>query len=381
LANGTVTVQGDRIVAVEPAGSRTADIDLGNVALLPGFVNAHTHLDLSGLHGVVPPTSDFVGWLRAIIAHRRTTTPSTTDTHIRAGLAHALATGTTLLGDIASGGASWDILCQAPVRAVCFRELLGLHPARVAPAWHELIAWANERPDTPTCRLAVSPHAPYSVHKALIEAAARIWPVCLHLAESMAEHELLDQHAGPFVPFLQEVGVWDADSLAPSWDWLVWRCSRAPSALFAHANYLPPTTHVPANATIVYCPRTHAAFGFGPHPFRAFLAKGVRVALGTDSLASNPDLDVLHEARFIHEQHPDLPGATLLRMLTIHGAEALGFGADAGALAPGRLADMVALPLADVNPPDPHALVFREPLPARPRRTMWNGRRRTPARE
>lgn len=374
LADGTVTVQGERIVAVEPTGSRSADVDLGNVALLPGFVNAHTHLDLSGLQGQVPPTPDFVGWLRAIIAHRRATTAEATAQHIHTGLTLALDAGTTTLGDIASGGASWDALCQAPVRAVCFRELLGLHPARVAPAWRELVAWANARPDTPTCRLAVSPHAPYSVHKALIEAAARLWPVCVHLAESVAERELLDDHAGPFVSFLEEIGVWDRDSLAPSWDWLVWRCSRAPSALFAHANYLPATTHLPANTSIVYCPRTHAAFGFGPHPYRQFLAKGVRVALGTDSLASNPDLDVLQEARYLHAQQPDLPGATLLRMLTIHGAEALGFGAETGALTPGRWADMVALPLADTTSNDPHHLLFREPLPAQPRRCMWSGR-------
>ena len=83
--------------------------------------------------------------------------------------------------------------------------------------------------------------------------------------------------------------------------------------LFAHGNYLDPAIRLPASTTIIYCPRTHAAFGHPPHPFRDFLARGVRVALGTDSLASNPDLDLLAEARFVHRQYPDFSGATLLR--------------------------------------------------------------------
>src|SRR5439155_6487571 len=98
-------------------------------------------------------------------------------------------------------------------------------------------------------------------------------------------------------------------------------------------------------ASVVYCPRTHAAFGHAPHPFREFLARGVRVALGTDGLSSNPDLDILAEARFLHRKHPDLPGATLLRMLTLFGAEALGWAGETGSLEPGKAADLVVLPL------------------------------------
>ena len=72
LEGGTVTIANERIVAVEPHGTRRADLDLGDAAVLPGLVNAHTHLDLSGLRGLAPPSSDFVGWLRQVIAHRRT---------------------------------------------------------------------------------------------------------------------------------------------------------------------------------------------------------------------------------------------------------------------------------------------------------------------
>ena len=373
VADGTVTVRGDRIASVDPAGERTPDTHFGNAAIIPGLVNAHTHLDLSGMRGQIPPGPDFVGWLRQVVAYRRGRSPEQTAADVRDGLAECLRTGTTLVGDIAAGGQSWGALVDAPVWAVCFREVLGLAGNRVPAVWAELIAWMEAHPDTPTCRAGVSPHAPYSVHKALIEAAARLWPVCIHLAESLPEKELLDTHAGALEPFLRERGVWDPAGLAPSWDWVAWKVSRASIALFAHGNYLPAGTRLPPNTTAVYCPRTHAAFGHPPHPFRELLGRGVRVALATDSLASNPDLDLLAEARFVAERYPDVPGEQLLRMGTLDGAEALGFGAVTGSLEPGKSADLVVVPLADTEADDPHALLFSSMVSAGARRTMWRG--------
>jgi cytosine/adenosine deaminase-related metal-dependent hydrolase len=114
---------------------------------------------------------------------------------------------------------------------------------------------------------------------------------------------------------------------------------------------------------VVYCPRTHAFFGHPPHGFRDLLARGVRVALGTDSLASNPDLDLLAEARFLHRLYPDVPGAQLLHMATLAGALALGWGDEAGSLAPGKSADLAVLPLPPAGDTDPHELVLDSDLP------------------
>jgi cytosine/adenosine deaminase-related metal-dependent hydrolase len=120
---------------------------------------------------------------------------------------------------------------------------------------------------------------------------------------------------------------------------------------------------VPPNATIVYCPRTHAAFGHPPHPFRDFLKRGIRVALGTDSLASNPDLNILAEARFVHERHPDVDAAALLRMITLSGAEALGWQEQTGSLSPGKSADLAIVPLPERDSADAHHLVLESELP------------------
>src|SRR5262249_43363592 len=154
-------------------------------------------------------------------------------------------------------------------------------------------------------------------------------PFATHLAETAAEGELLAERGGPFVPFLRDLGVWAPDGLAENYQHVLQLSSGLNPALIVHGNYLR-LALFPDNATLVYCPRTHAAFGHTRHPFREFLARGVRIALGTDGLASNPDLDLLAEARFLHAHHPDVPGEILLRMATLSGAEALGWADEAG---------------------------------------------------
>jgi cytosine/adenosine deaminase-related metal-dependent hydrolase len=372
LERGTVTIQGDKIAAVEPGGGRTADVDLGNTAILPGLVNAHTHLDLSGLRGKCPPTGDFTEWLREVIRHRRSQTPEQAVSDIQIGLLESQVYGTTLLGDISAAGASWPGLVDKPLRAAVFREILGLPADRARQAWMDMLRWSRELSPSTNCRWGLSPHAPYSVNAALIRAIA--WNghlMAIHLAESRAELDLIERHEGPFVGFLEELRVWSPDDLVPSVDWVLWRTRRASFALLIHGNYLQPSANIPPNATLVYCPRTHAAFGHPPHPFREFLARGVRVALGTDSLASNPDLDILAEARFVHGKYADVPGATLLRMITLSGAEALGWADDTGSLTPGKSADLVVLPLPDEERSDPHLLVLESAL--RVAKTLFRG--------
>ena len=371
---GTVVVRDGRITAVLGAGERSADETNDHAVIIPGLVNAHTHLDLSSLRHETPPRLPLTDWLGDVVARRRETPASVANDAVRAGLAEALRFGTTMIGDIAGGGLSWDELAAAPAWSVCYRETLGLTDARAEVAWGEAAEWLRTRPDSPNTRAGLSPHAPYSVHRAIIEAAARVAPIAIHLAESADERELLERRGGAFVPFLKALGVWAPASLAPSWDWIAWRCSRAAHALLAHGNHLPPATSIGSQSTLVYCPRTHAAFGHGEYPLRAFLNAGHRVALGTDSLASNPDLDVLAEARFVRQRYPDLEPSRILRMATLDGAGAMERSHLTGSLAVGKSADFVVVPVADVEPADPHDLLLSEPLPDLPRRTWWRGR-------
>lgn len=373
LANGVLTIAGERIVSVEPSDGRTADVDLGEVAILPGFVNAHTHLDLSGLRSQCPPSADFTSWLRQVIAHRRGTTPEQIEVDIRAGLAESVRHGTTLLGDVSGDGGSWDVLANAPLRAVVFREMLGLPEARASGAWERLDRWLASRLATPTCRPGVSPHAPYSVRASLFFAAAtRGVPVAVHLAETAAEQELLMLRRGSFVPFLRDLDVWEPSGLAEDTQHVLNLLNGLSPTLLVHCNYLDPDANIPRNCSIVYCPRTHTAFGHSPHPFRHFLQRGIRVALGTDSLASNPDLGILAEMRHLHRQHPDVPGDVVLRMATLWGAEALGWAEETGSLEAGKSADLVVVPLAPGRERDPYRHLLDSDLPVQ--RVLFRGR-------
>jgi cytosine/adenosine deaminase-related metal-dependent hydrolase len=382
LAKGTVTVSGDTIVAVEPHSRRTPEVDLGNAAVIPGLVNAHTHLDLSGVSGRVPFDGDFTNWLRGVIAHRRSQEPEQVEAAVRAGLAKSLRHGVTLLGDISGGGLSWPILARASCRAVVFHELIGLPRDRADSALAAARRWLETIARSETCRPGLGPHAPYSVSDVLFAASAELardvgLPLAVHVAETRAELELIKHRTGPFVPFLKELDVWDEFGLVhglgtrPRDPGVLGTCDSR-HAVFAHGNYLTADQVGSLKGTIVYCPRTHAYFRHPPHPFRDVLKRGVRVALGTDSLASNPDLDLLAEARFLHNLHPDVPGLTVLRMATLAGAEALGWGDVTGSIAAGKSADLVAAGLPDRDDPDPYRLLLESDLPGR--RVLWRGR-------
>ena len=365
ISGGSVTIDRTRIVAVEPRGARRADLDLGDAAILPGFVNAHTHLDLTGLRGCTLPGPNFVDWLRAVIANRREQQPDQVQRDIQLGLDECLASGTTLIGDIAAGGQSYSALAKAACRSVVFYELLGLSKPRAHQSWAAALAWIHSLPALANCRPGLSPHAPYSVRAGLFRAASkyavlRNLPLAIHLAESLAELELLAQRSGPMVRFLQDLGVYDPSGLFNSFDELTETLRDSRHALLIHGNYLEPSAKSLQGTHIIYCPRTHHAFGHSAYPLAEFLRSGVRIALGTDSLASNPDLSLFNEARFVRQNHSSVTSKEILRMATLSGAEALGWERETGSLTPGKSADLAIVSLADVTGSDPELLVFGE---------------------
>lgn len=387
LPRGTLSIAGERITAVEPAGRRPADIDLGNVALVPGFVNAHTHLDLCDAAGKLPLTHDFTAWLRQVIHHRRQQTQEQLEPAIREGVEQSLQFGVVALGDISAQGASWEHLSRSPLDAVIYREAIGLKNESADASFERVREWCETRPASARCRPGISPHAPYTVGRRLLERlvalqtanqkAGVLLPFAIHLGETRDELSLLAKREGAFIAFLKDLGVYDAAALLPGAEpWL--SCSSIPST-FVHGNYLDPQAVAKGSVrALVYCPRTHAAFGHEPYPLDEFLAAGVTVALGTDSLASNPDLNLLAEARFVHERFPHIPGNAILQMATLNGATALGdeFAARLGTLTPGKDATFAAIPLPNEDASDPHSLLWQ--ATANPVRTMIRGKWREP---
>lgn len=377
LANGVVAIEGSRIVAVGRADRLGVDVDLGDAALLPGFVNAHVHLDLTGLRGKLPPpqVDDPTPWLEEVIAHRRGATAEETEAAVRVGIEECLASGTTAVGDIDGSGLSAGVLQRSSLRGVSYRELIGLTEPSAARARETAERWQEGFGSVFSAgarrRAGLSPHSPYSARRELLAwAAGRGTPIAMHLGEFKGEEELLERRAGPFRAFLERLGVWEDTGLLNSWSEALAVLSsdllagkgrgNGHSLALAHGNHLPPPLFPSLRgASIVFCPRTHAYFGHPPHPFREMLAAGVNVALGTDGLSSNPDLSLFQEMRFLWGKFGgEMKGDTLLAMGTQNGAGALGLLREIGTLTPGKQADVIAIALDAAPAEDPFRRLF-----------------------
>jgi cytosine/adenosine deaminase-related metal-dependent hydrolase len=373
------------------ASADSAARDLGNGAIIPGLVNAHTHLELSDVAVPLRPSRPFTSWLKEVMSHRRqrvrsgpanrSTKQSLSDQTaiapcIRQGMSESSKWGTTTIGDIAGpvpdseSGPNCENSLAPPPRSVAFLELLGLAVERVSEQLQRgREHLAGDSGDQRVIR-GLSPHAPYSVHPDLFRglvdlAVARRAPIAMHLAETREELQLLDDGTGPFVAFLEELGVWRPGAIphgSRPLDYLR-ELARAETALAIHGNYLAPdeidflAAH--SNISVVYCPRTHAYFGHAAHPWRRLLAQGVNVALGTDSRASNPDLSLWNELLFLRTLAPDFDLEGLLKLGTLNGAISLGLGHETGTVDVGKSADLAFVEFAEGDSAAPYDLLFR----------------------
>jgi cytosine/adenosine deaminase-related metal-dependent hydrolase len=330
VTNAVFTVQDAAVVEWRSGG--TADVDLGDVAVTPGFVNAHCHLDLSSAADLKPTGGAFVDWLRQVVEHRRNTPLEAVVASAEKAVEALLDTGTTTVGDVV-GEPRFPILeSLAAFEYVRFCEVLGHRKTRWEPLWKAAVERLHE---PRVLASGVSPHAPYSTHRQAYWKAQSLvgkHPICTHWYESREELELLRTGGGALAEFLHELGAWPPNRRGGAWSLDPWPdyLRIAAGWLLVHANYV--TSADLADAfkcamgqplQIVYCPRTHAAFGHDAYPLELLLRTGCRVCLGTDSLASNPDLDVFQEAKFVAERFSCVSGEEILRMLTTHGEGAL----------------------------------------------------------
>jgi cytosine/adenosine deaminase-related metal-dependent hydrolase len=352
VSNGLITAVGDGPIAPQLSTSR--EVDLGHVALLPGLINAHTHLELSWLRGRVPPAPSLPLWVRSLLRARAAGDDGGA---VEGALDEAVGTGTAAIGDISNTLLSTGPLAARAIPAVVFHETLGFDPAdaseRAAATRTRLQALALP----PSLRVRMAPHAPYSTSAALIRLLANesrfsTWPTTsIHVAESPEEVEFLEKGGGAWDALLRDLGVphgaWHPPGRRPV-DYLdtlgVWR----PGALAVHCVQVTAAELdllVARDVTVVTCPRSNVWVGVGAPPVKRFVASGVRVALGTDSLASVGDLNLFSELQSLRELAPDVPARTFLEWATINGARALGLDAEWGALQPGHRARFLAVDL------------------------------------
>jgi cytosine/adenosine deaminase-related metal-dependent hydrolase len=358
IEHGLITLEDERIVAVgtDSTPDRTDVRDLGPVALVPGLVNAHTHLEFSALpRPLGTPGMALVDWIRLVIVERGHRHGNSSDA-VQTGVRESLAHGVTSIGEIATGETPTTYR-EADVTS--FVEVIGFSGARAASALSLATARLDELRRQGTTQFGLSPHAPYTVSLELLRrlvdlAQARNLPVAMHLAESTEELAFLHSGQGGFQQLLEERSMWDQAAVprgSRPLDYLHLLAS-APRSLVIHGNYLNQQERAFLVAhrqqmSLVYCPRTHTYFDHPPYPLAELLAQGASVALGTDSRASSPDLDLLAEMRHVARTHTNVDPNEILHLGTMAGALALGRSEEVGSLAPGKLANMVALPMID----------------------------------
>ena len=359
IRDGAITIDGERIVAVGNSSTAGTLYDLGDVAILPGLINAHTHLEFSRLaRPLGEPGNAIAPWLKQVIAARD---PQQHDRHsaVEQGLRECIESGTTALGEITTGSPFDYPRSGRPTDMTLFFEAIAPQRDDVAPAVARIQQSMAHAKQADLRWLGISPHAPYTAHPELISrlirlSAQRELPLAFHLSESRDELRLLSSGDGPLKDLLVERGVWE-DSAIPrgtrALDYLQ-QLRRAARALIVHGNFLDHEElgFLAAHSdrmSLIYCPRTHAYFRHDPYPLGKVFNLGVPLALGTDSRASNPDLSLWEELRFAIRQHPTVVPVDLLQAATLGGARALGRDAEMGTVTPGKLANLVVVTVTD----------------------------------
>lgn len=386
VADGRIAAVGERRGVLEAAGAGAAVTDLGEAVVLPGLVNAHVHLELSWLApGDLPAGEGFAAWARALIERRETEDATRAHDAARHGAAEMVRRGTAAVGDVGNHGFAAPLLAAAGLHGVAFLELYGFRAADAGPRLERAAARLDElaRDDAlgrAVGRLLVAPtpHAASTTSGPLLRAlvgraAATGQPLSIHVAESREEVELLADGSGPLAELLRERAQWDDAWRPPGVSpvrWLDRLGALGQRTLAVHCVQLDHQDRSilqSRGVTVVTCPRSNAALGVGRAPVMELLGEGVPVAVGTDGLASAPDLDPFAELAALRREHPRLPPAAALRMATLNGARALGVDDRLGTLERGKLARCLHIPLVS-EADDPYEAVC-----STPERVEWLG--------
>jgi cytosine/adenosine deaminase-related metal-dependent hydrolase len=335
-------------------------VERPHALLLPGLVNAHSHLDLTDV-GPQPFGGNFLQWIGKIRALRRDADYNVAHA-VTLGAAASRAAGVLTVGDIAGWAAPGLVrraLAASPLRGVSFVELLGFAGEPRAEAERQLLRLdtaADEQLDgRGGLRVGLQPHAPYStafeVYRQAVDLAVRRGlPLSTHLAETLDEQQFVSGATGPFRDFLEAIGQWSA-GLESAYGrgsrpvaWLEPLLTRG-RWLIAHANYVGDAEIARLaefGVSVAYCPRASEYFGHHDHPYRRMLEAGVNVCLGTDSIICHGSLSILAEMRRLRRRDGVDP-RTLLAMGTTHGAQALGYDPREATLLPGAEGGVIAV--------------------------------------
>lgn len=382
IREGAVAIDGNLIVAVGPAAeldlATEGDVlDLGPMALLPGLINAHCHLDYSTLRYALSTQGSFTQWVRRINAIKRTLTNEDYAAALARGFEELQRWGTTSVGNIESIPELMTAVREPPIRTWWFYEMIDIrHRVTSEEMMRGAFSFFQHRPNSLNS-FGLSPHAPYTASQSLYglaKACAETLPLLLttHVAESQEEREMFGAARGPLFDFMQALGRPMDDCGHDTPFGLLWRNGAIDRDwLLVHMNDLDESDfELLASAgpegmpTVVHCPGSHAYFEHPRFQYRRLHEMGVNLCVATDSLASTHSLSLLGELRRLRATKPWLNEEQLLATITTHPAKALCLAGRLGTLRPGAFADLIALPVSG-NPGTVHREIidFKQPIP------------------
>lgn len=350
LENGELVIEDGEILEVfakVDSAETEETLDLSDYLLMPGFVNAHSHLGLTALAKRISPSRNFAEWIRELIPLNSAMKDEERMQGIGVGADEMMSSGVTGLADYVADSTLLNPISRLGFRNVLFLEVIGFQSEKA-----ETIAREVERiliDNSSICSLGIAPHAPYSVSAKLwgrLNELAREYdcPLSSHLAEVDEEVAFLDEGKGPLVDLLKDREVFDANWQVPAMTPVRYLNSLGVlnGLIAVHCNYIEDDMEVlkAAGAGVVFCPKSTHWFG-RTHilPARKMLDIGIPVALGTDSMSSNDSLNFLEELRMADKLLPDVSRKEILIMATRSGAEILGF--PCGKIESGQKADII----------------------------------------
>jgi cytosine/adenosine deaminase-related metal-dependent hydrolase len=351
LEDAYVAWEAGRIVEV---GAGRAERHYEGAIILPGIVNAHSHLEYSVYAGF-GDGRPFGEWLATHIERKRRLSSDEVLAVARRGAADSLAAGITTTADYSFSGAAARAAHELGLRAIVYLEVFGTNIGEAEERFGRL---ESGLPRSELVRIGISPHAPYTCSLELYQWCLSLGlPVGTHLAESAGENEWLEHGTGPLAAardvLVEPTGRRAVETLAEV---------LGPGLLCAHCVVVDDAEIAAlarADVPVAHCPRSNALLGCGTAPLSALRAAGVRVGLGTDSPASTPSFDPWEELRAAvsgaraREHRPDaLAASDALRLATLEAARALGLDNEIGSLTPGKRADLTVVSVAG-SPYDP----------------------------
>jgi cytosine/adenosine deaminase-related metal-dependent hydrolase len=363
IRDGGVVVNGEHIVAIGPsvelarAWPEAKAAPFPECVLMPGLVNAHTHLGLSAVEGLFEP-GPFTDWLPKLVDAMKTWSTADYAASTAVGAARCLKAGVTAVGDISYGSESVFAAARTGLGGTFFFEVLGIAPAALRARLDQL-GFVPRQDCGPRIRCGLSPHTLYSSGPELLVAVTELAreveaPLVIHVAETVAEVDLLRDGSGALAPVAAKL----AHGFEPTGEHPVAYLDRLgvlDGATAVHVCQTWPSDIGRLSATargVVTCPRSNEWLHNGIAPVDRLLQAGVPVGIGTDSLASTPDLDLFEEARALQARFPSLTARTIVEMLTVQGALALGMEERFGVLEPGMQADITVFKIAGADEPE-----------------------------